>query len=77
MPRPVTRPVTRLAAGSLLAFCSVALGQPPEMPGVSPEHALLQRFVGQWETTGECDGAAEGPSPGGGAASDGSCASTR
>ncbi|MEO1496314.1 MAG: DUF1579 domain-containing protein [Planctomycetota bacterium] len=53
------RPVTRLAAGSLLAFCSVALGQPPEMPGVAPEHALLQRFVGQWETAGECDGAAE------------------
>ncbi|QDT67301.1 hypothetical protein MalM25_01980 [Planctomycetes bacterium MalM25] len=40
---------------SLLLVAAVACGdEPPAFPGTAPEHELLQRFVGEWEITGEC-----------------------
>lgn len=39
----------------LLLPAGLARGEDmPSIPGPTPEHALLQRFVGVWETEGEC-----------------------
>lgn len=43
-------------AVAILGLGSFAVSQEPELPGPEPEHALLQRFVGDWTTSGECDG---------------------
>jgi len=40
---------------ALTLFVTVAIaGDEPQFPGPEPEHAFLNKFVGEWESTGEC-----------------------
>lgn len=43
-------------AATLLLAASSTLAQAPVFPDPSPEHELLKRFVGHWESSSECDG---------------------
>lgn len=46
----------------LMASVSAAEEAVPEFPGPAPEHALLQRFIGSWQTSGECSTGPDTPS---------------